>query len=982
MYTDAFGNYTLPPSEYGYDSFILTGNATFVWPYNTDSSPYPVAKVMDFTCQAGNIVTLPNATEVSTGEDFLIRNVGANPLTVHNANGVQIATVAIGAASYFYLTDNTTAAGVYGVIGFGVGTSTADAASLVGYGIKAVGASLNQAHPVFPTNTGITVGADHRAKLIVFTGGTGTFALTAAATLGDDYFTMFRNEGTGTATIDPASSELIDGMGSLQVQPGESLMLICTGTQWYSVGYGRSTLYQFTQLTKDVSAGGTITLTAAEASNKLITFIGNPTGAVNVVVPSIVAVYYTQSAISTAHTVTLKTAAGSGTGIDQGARIIALCDGTNVVSAQSAVANTSVSLTDGSAAVPSLYFATQTDTGLYKSGTQDFGVTVAGTSVGVFGSTGLQTTTIGANSTQRHALPAVSSDTVALLAATQTLTNKSVDLSSNTLTGTLAQFNTALTDGDFASLAGVETLTSKTISGASNTLTNIANASLTNSSITINGSTVALGGSTTVTATATSALTIGTGLSGSSYNGSAPVTIAIDSTVATLAGAQTLTNKTITAPAITGGSINNTPIGGTTPAAGAFTTLSASGSVNFSQAGSDVVNPAAATTQLRLGASGFAGLRVGSDNSFNIDTYNSASPINVLKITQAGAATFNHGLSVTGGVSGNLLVARATSNASSLRILQDNTAAYGYAWQAESTTGGLYLLRHDAGVDAGTLAVMSASGNLGLGVVPSASARSATHFFGYSSLRSEYYAGGNLQTKLLNNGYEVTSTAYTYIASEAASMYYQQAGTHSWFTAPSGTAGNPITFSQAATLDANGYYLLGYTSSNGAYKLQVNSQIFATSSTIATSDGRYKENVTPITGALDLVQALNPVTFSWKPHAVHNFPEGTTTGFIAQEVRDALDGTPYVSNIVKANACTIEDAVYETVELSPAIEEVKDEDGNIITASVPAVTEQILIKEAVTEDFLGIAEGNLISILTAAIKELKAEFDAYKGAHP
>jgi hypothetical protein len=89
------------------------------------------------------------------------------------------------------------------------------------------------------------------------------------------------------------------------------------------------------------------------------------------------------------------------------------------------------------------------------------------------------------------------------------------------------------------------TLTGKSISGATNTLSNIGNASLTNSAITINGSSVSLGGSVTVTATASNALTIGTGLSGTSYNGSTAVTIAIDSTVATLTGTQTLTNKTI-----------------------------------------------------------------------------------------------------------------------------------------------------------------------------------------------------------------------------------------------------------------------------------------------------------------------------------------------------------------------------------------------------------------------------------------------------
>ena len=50
--------------------------------------------------------------------------------------------------------------------------------------------------------------------------------------------------------------------------------------------------------------------------------------------------------------------------------------------------------------------------------------------------------------------------------------------------------------------------------------------------------------------TTTNALTIGTGLSGTSFDGSTAVTIAIDSTVATTSGTQTLTNKTLTAPVI------------------------------------------------------------------------------------------------------------------------------------------------------------------------------------------------------------------------------------------------------------------------------------------------------------------------------------------------------------------------------------------------------------------------------------------------
>ena len=96
--------------------------------------------------------------------------------------------------------------------------------------------------------------------------------------------------------------------------------------------------------------------------------------------------------------------------------------------------------------------------------------------------------------------------------------------------------------------------------------TGLPNAGLVNSAVTINGNSVSLGGSTTVTAVNPNALTIGTGLSGTSYNGASAVTVAIDSTVATLSGIQTLTNKTLTSPTLT------TPALGT-PASGVMTNV-------------------------------------------------------------------------------------------------------------------------------------------------------------------------------------------------------------------------------------------------------------------------------------------------------------------------------------------------------------------------------------------------------------------------
>lgn len=52
---------------------------------------------------------------------------------------------------------------------------------------------------------------------------------------------------------------------------------------------------------------------------------------------------------------------------------------------------------------------------------------------------------------------------IAYLSVAQTLTNKTINLTSNTLTGTTGQFNSALSDGSFVTLAGTETLTNKTL---------------------------------------------------------------------------------------------------------------------------------------------------------------------------------------------------------------------------------------------------------------------------------------------------------------------------------------------------------------------------------------------------------------------------------------------------------------------------------------------------------------------------------------
>jgi hypothetical protein len=233
--------------------------------------------------------------------------------------------------------------------------------------------------------------------------------------------------------------------------------------------------------------------------------------------------------------------------------------------------------------------------------------------------------------------------TVATLTGTQVLTNKTISGSDNTLSniGNSSLTNSTIVIGSTSvSLGGtITTLAGTSISGATNTLTAIPNASLDNSSVTINGSTVALGGTTTVTATATNALTIGTGLSGTSYNGSAPVTVAIDSSVATLNGVQTLTNKTIsgsnnTLSNIANGSLTNSQITlGTTNIALGGTALTPAGltSVTVTQ------NP---TSDFQLATKQYVDTLVSSGIHFH-QPVRVESPINL-------NATYNNGTAGVG----------------------------------------------------------------------------------------------------------------------------------------------------------------------------------------------------------------------------------------------------------------------------------------------------------------------------------------------
>jgi len=372
------------------------------------------------------------------------------------------------------------------------------------------------------------------------------------------------------------------------------------------------------------------------------------------------------------------------------------------------------------------------------------GITLGGNLATLTIGTGLSGTSYNGSSAVTIAIDS----TVATLTGTQTLTGKTIALGSNTVSGTIAEFNTAVTDADFATLAGSETLTNKTltspvistisntgtltlptstdtlvgrattdtltnksISGSTNTLSNIGNSSLTNSSITINGTSTALGGTRTLvtddiaedgspvnlwytdarargavsatdaggdgsfsydsgtgvfTYTGPSAtevrahLSAGTGLT---YTSGA---FAIDSTVATLTGSQTLTNKTLTTPVIaeidSAADITLDAAGDIIlDADGADVLLKDGGTTfgAFTQSGGELVIKSGATPTSAITMSGadvtIAGnLTVsGTTTTVNSNTVTIGDNILVLNSDEAGTPSQNAGIEVERGTSTN-----------------------------------------------------------------------------------------------------------------------------------------------------------------------------------------------------------------------------------------------------------------------------------------------------------------------------------------
>jgi hypothetical protein len=348
VYTNIFGGSNISPAEISYAAVSLTANTTYDWALETAPSADLIAGIMDVTATSGPwSLTLPSALEASTGQAILFNNVGSNSFIIRNNSGTQIAAPTAGQVWQIYLTNNTTAGGTWLAFQFGAAVSTANAASLAGTGLVAIGSLLSLAAPVTFFSSSYTAGVADRAKVLIWSGGAGTISMAAAGTLGNNWFFQLRNEGTGALLIDPPGSQTINGSLTLTFQPGDSAIIFTDGSNFYTIGYGQSAVFAFDYTAISVAGTGNYTLSGSELNRIAYSFTGALTGNRSIIVPQTVQQYWVSNNTTGPYTLTVKTSIASGTAIAQGARAILYSDSTNVVAADTGGVSIPISVSDG-----------------------------------------------------------------------------------------------------------------------------------------------------------------------------------------------------------------------------------------------------------------------------------------------------------------------------------------------------------------------------------------------------------------------------------------------------------------------------------------------------------------------------------------------------------------------------------------------------------------------------------------------------------
>jgi hypothetical protein len=376
----------------------LTGTLQLYWPQYVNAGQQVAARIMDIQATAGSILVLPDATQASVGQDILIRNTGANSFTVQRFGGAGSFSVAAGTAQYTYITSNTTQAGVWAVLAFGTGTSTADAASLAGVSTAAL---LGKLEAAFVTNEYVTVptiGDSSRGECFVWTGGAGTWTLPAASSLSQGWFILVRNNGTGALTIaTSAVGSTIDSLSTITLPLGDSCF-ICVNRDpakqdFFTVGRGRPNSLTFSSATYDVDtvAGATLSLiTNTPIIQRFTALSGSRTTSLLVQLPAVTQVYYILNDTNqSGYNITLQVVGSSQApySLPTNTQAIVLSDGTNLYPLIQANIGQLI-VNRGTAAAPAFTFTLDPVTGIYSPNNSQLGFSVAGTNIATMDGTG------------------------------------------------------------------------------------------------------------------------------------------------------------------------------------------------------------------------------------------------------------------------------------------------------------------------------------------------------------------------------------------------------------------------------------------------------------------------------------------------------------------------------------------------------------------------------------------------------------------
>lgn len=337
IYTDVFGGANIYPSEISYSSVALATDIVLSWPEETSTNVNLATRIMDVTpATSGLSIVLPDANKTGTGNTILFNNRGSNTFTVRDATGVQVITVAAGTLWQVYLTNNSTVAGTWQSLQYGATTSIANASALAGTGIVAVGALLSQSVPVTAFNSDFTTSSVDRARMFNWTGAGGTLTLPTPTSVGNNWFIYLRNSGSGAISADAPGTTLINGGSFLSFQPGESAIIACDGSDFYTIGFGQSATFAFDYTVINVSGTGNYILVGTELNRVAYRFTGTLTGNRNIVVPATVQQYWVDNRTTGPYTLTVKTPSGLGVSVATNQRAILYSDGTDVLDADTA----------------------------------------------------------------------------------------------------------------------------------------------------------------------------------------------------------------------------------------------------------------------------------------------------------------------------------------------------------------------------------------------------------------------------------------------------------------------------------------------------------------------------------------------------------------------------------------------------------------------------------------------------------------------